>query len=69
MLLVAWGHRPRGLRQEEDDAHLWQVQVVDVLPLLFGAVLRIRPSSGGRVFYITFCPFRNYHDACQERSH
>ena len=22
-----------------------------------------------RVFYITFCPFRNYRDACQELSH
>ena len=21
------------------------------------------------VFYITFCPFRNYHDACQKKSH
>lgn len=61
---------PPALQQEENSTPLWEVQVVGVLRLLFGAVLPMRPSPEGTVFFIShFVPFRNYHDVCQERSH
>lgn len=52
------GPPPSELRQDRNNAHHWEVQVVDVLPpLLFRDILPMRPSPEGTMFlYITFCP-------------
>ena len=64
------GPPPSELSQDRNNTHHWEVQVVDVLPLLFRDILPMRLSPEGTMFlYITFCPFRNYHDTCQECSH